>query len=265
MKKQAFSILFLVVAAVFFLKCDSTNSPDSLLSEEPIITSLSVSPALIEFDREIDGFRDTTVTFELVTEIVTEIENFQPTYAILDASTRDGLVEGVLTANGNEYSVQAELNINTTTILDLVIVVYALNGNGNGTTAETYAGIKGFAGSAPVIEEVTSPGTINRPDTGAIPATFTATVTDLDGNDTIDEVTLRIIDLETEEIVEIQMSDDGTNRGDLVANDQIYTTQFDITPTNNRPERSYNIEFFAIDLAGLLSDTVSTTFTITDN
>jgi len=61
------------------------------------------------------------------------------------------------------------------------------------------------------------------------------------------------------------MLDDGTTFGDELPGDHTYTLSFDVTATSNRPDRDYDIEFFAIDQGGLFSDTVRTTFSIRDN
>jgi hypothetical protein len=59
-----------------------------------------------------------------------------------------------------------------------------------------------------------------------------------------------------------EMFDDGSTFDDDVASDSIYTWSLPVEPTNNNPNRDFNIEFYALDEGGLSSDTIRTTFSI---
>jgi hypothetical protein len=58
------------------------------------------------------------------------------------------------------------------------------------------------------------------------------------------------------------MFDDGSTYTDTTANDSVYTWFQPVPPNENDPNRDFDIEFYVIDLAGLSSDTVRTTFRI---
>ena len=58
------------------------------------------------------------------------------------------------------------------------------------------------------------------------------------------------------------MFDDGISNEDQIANDSVFTFSLPVTPTDNRPNRDFDIEYFAEDISGLTTDTVKTIFII---
>ena len=185
-------------------------------------------------------------------------------YTLSEAATNEIIAADMLTQQNDSFITSLEIETTTTSFNKYVLKIALYDVNHEESTYQTNLTINGFSNNRPVIEEVNGPQEITRPTSGETPATFTARVTDADGDDTINQVFMRIIDKETGEVTgsPFQMLDDGTNLGDETASDYIFTLTFDVTATDNRPDRDYDLQFFAVDLGGLTSDTVKTTFSI---
>jgi hypothetical protein len=255
------------------LGCDSTTSPSDPTSTGPKVLSLSLSPDQVQFEPE-DGFKDTTLVVGITTSIEGLDENSSFGYVIRRQGNQQVFAKGTFEDSGapsgnsiDNLSVDQSFLTSTTSFSNFLIEVYAFDQNGNGNNIQTDFSISGFSNNRPVITDTTSPGTIIRPEIGSEDATFTATVTDADGDETISRVFLRIIDQQTGEVEgsPFDMADDGASLGDQTANDLVYTWSLPVTDTDNRPDRDYDIEFFALDQGGLYSDTLRTTFHIRGN
>lgn len=257
---------------LLFAACDEPPGVSNQLETGPDIRSLNVSPSLIEF-QESDGYVNDTTVFITIRSAIFNADENQSGYLISRNEDQALFYEGNLTLqNDNEggtpiYEATVALRTSTTSFTKYSVEVFSYDETGKGSFAQTPLTITGFSNNPPVITETTSPDAIVRPEMGSTPATFTATVTDEDGNETISRVLLRIIDQVTGEVEgsPFDMADDGSSLGDQTADDQIYTWSLPVTETANRPDRDYDIEFFAIDAGGLSSDTVRTTFQIRGN
>lgn len=248
-----------------FISCDSTSSPENPLSDSPSIPSFEVTPSSVEFTFQEDGFKDTTVTIELYALIVDHSDSNIPQYAISEKSSGNIVAEGELSfldSNQYNFSEEAVLQATTTTIENYTVNVFFENAPL--VYAQTGFSIKGFSNSPPEIIYTTGPEVVNRPSSGEIPAVFTVKVTDLDGQETLDQVFIRVINQASGEVQgsPFQMYDDGTTYNDTTANDSVYTWFQPVPPNENDPNRDFDIEYYAIDQAGLSSDTVRTTFRI---
>lgn len=264
MKKLLLFSFIPVVIGLFLLNCDPTVSPSNSFTDSPEVKELIVSPNEINFT-SADGFKDTTLTIALEATIENITEESTLGYAIRDKSTLILVTEGEL-VSGNDadvYEVDLEIETTTTSFEELMVEVYAYNPNGSGNFFQVPISISGFSNNAPEILEVNNPDTLIRPESGEIIARFTSKVRDLDGQNSIDQVLVRVINQSSGEVSgsPFLMLDDGTS-GDLTANDSTYTWALPVTPTDTNPNRDFDIEYFAIDLGGLVSDTLRTTFSI---
>ena len=257
--------LLVLGSVVFHSGCDSTSVPDSVLDNQPQITSITANPSEILFSEELDGIKDTTLTVT----VLSEGENMDTESSILlvvtDLISEQVIVTKPLTSdNSNLYRAQFDLETNTASSTSYLIKVTAYSLQEVGNYATTVLNVEGLQNYKPIIFATSSPDTIFRPTSGSVPATFTASVSDQNGDNTIDNVLLRVIDLSTGEVSgsPFTMADDGTSLGDASANDLIFTWELPVSQTTGEQNRDYNIEFFAIDNLGLSSDTVRTTFHI---
>lgn len=266
-------LLSLVISGVFVFNsaCDETPPVSDQFEAGVDIRSLNVSPSDITFQSS-DGFTDTTLTIS-IQAVIYNAEDLQPEFIIKSIDDQALFLSGIMELQDQlevivpVYEASVDITTSTTAFEEYTVEVFGYDENGNGSFIQTPLRITGFSNNPPAITETTSPDTLIRPETGSVSATFTATVTDEDGDDTVSRVFLRIIDQETGEVQgsPFDMADDGTSLGDQVADDQVFTWSLPVTQTSNRPDRDYNIEFIALDEGGLNSDTLRTTFHIRGN
>lgn len=244
--------------------CDATGEPPSTTPNAPGISNFEVSPSLVSFDKETDGYKDTTVTFSInvTPEDIAEPVSFN--FVVIDQVNNTFVQSGTLVPNGESFSTNFFIETKTTSIMNLIVEVNAFNSSGNSTFAQSYIEINGFQNAAPVIVYAENPETVSLPDQGSKVVSFKAKVTDLDGQDTIDGVFLRLISTASGEVSgsPFSLQDNGTQE-DEVAADSIFTASFTIN-ANNDPQ-NYNILYYAKDIGGLVSDTTKTTFRISSN
>ncbi len=246
------------------LACDATGEAPSVTENLPELTNFVVAPKTVSFQKDTDGYKDTTITFNVSISAVDLSESISLNYTVIDLRNERVLLNGNLAPEGNLYSAAFSINTRTTSVLDLVIEVNAFNEEGARTFAQSYIEIIGFSNAAPVILFADNPETVSLPDEGTKVVNFTAKVTDEDGQDTIDGVFLRLISRASGEVAgsPFPLSDNGTQE-DEVAADSVFTASFTINP-NNDPQ-TYEILYYATDIGGLVSDTTRTSFRISSN
>ncbi len=268
MKSFSFYSSLTILISLFLLSCDSTNSVESGLTERPSILSISTVPSNIDFTLAQDGYRDTTITVQLSSEINLANSQSLPGFNVRNLSTDEVINSGLMASlNGTIYSASFDIETSTTAFSNFVVQVFVFDDNGNINTAEKYIEFRGFSNARPVILEVNNPAEVNRPATGQFLTQFTAKVTDADGQQTIDRVLVRILDDSDVEVPDspFQMFDDGVTYNDIAVNDSVYSITFPIASSENQDTQNFSIEYFAIDQGGIYSDTTRTNFTITNN
>lgn len=268
MKKLFYCTAVVLFISVGFYSCDTTTAPDDLFKDAPTISVFTITPNEITFTVE-DGYKDTTVSINVVAQFINIEALSEPVLVIADKYSGETIGEKVLElfdSDENSLTYTTDFHIVTSTTARQEYVVNLLYDDRNGAYAQAYVNISGFSNAVPIILETSSPDTIQRPSSGEVPATFTATVTDDDGQESIDKVYLRVINQASGEVEgsPFQMFDDGMNYEDEVAGDSVYTWSLPVTPTDNNPNRNFDIEFYAVDQGGMVSDTVKTTFSITE-
>lgn len=258
-----YSSLLLFILVVL-LGCDATSEAPTVTQNLPELTNFVVSPNTVTFQEETDGYKDTTITFNVSITPVDLAESVSLSYAVIHQRNRSVLMNGDLVPDGNKYSTTFNINTRTTSVLDLIIEVNAFNEDGARTFAQSYVEIVGFSNAAPVILFAENPETVPLPDQGSKVVNFTAKVTDEDGQNTIDGVFLRLISRASGEVAgsPFPLADNGAQE-DAVAADSVYTASFTINPNNN--PQTYDVLYYATDIGGLVSDTTRTTFRISSN
>lgn len=247
-----------------FSACDSTSSPEDLLSDSPEIRNLSVTPLKVQFTLEDDGFKDTTLVFSIQVSAL-NMNGLMPQYSLTERNSLTNYAEGELTLSNNGfYEAQMTFETKTTSFAHLILNVFVNDVNGNANYAQSSIHIDGFSNNPPEILATDGPEEITRPSSGEIPAIFTAKVTDRDGHETLEAVFIRVINQESGEVTgsPFEMFDDGSTYDDEIANDSTFTWSLPVTQTDNNPNRDFDIEFYAIDKGGFISDTIRTTFRI---
>ena len=261
-----YTTLLLFVSFVFF-SCDSTTSTKEIFEDSPTIQSFNVSPQNVQFSSLNDGVKDTTVlvTFTAVTQ--NNNEGTVPIITITDRASDEVELQAdmEMTSSENEFRLEVPFETKTTFFETFnVNAVVANAGSGDFNYATASLEILGFSEVKPEILSATNPETVQRPSSGTNVYRFTAKVTDEEGIDTIEGVFVRIFNRSSGEVNSspFTLYDDGDNGEDLSAGDSVYTAAF---PVNSGSQlQTFDLYYYAIDKGGLVSDTVQTTFSITE-
>ncbi len=257
------SVLFVGLG---FIACDSTTSPRDLTQEAPSISELELSPKSVEFTKEEDGSSsDTTINIKIQVQAENLSEDDILQYVFSLKNSEENLLEGQLeTTDSSPYthSANVEIETSTTSIEDYVVNVFFNNESGAGNYAQTSFSIVGFSNDPPEILDTENPDEVQIPSNGITSIQFKAKVTDVDGQNNIQGVFMRLISQSTGEVPgsPFQLFDDGQNSGDETAQDSVFTLSLEID-SNNNPDL-YDLEYYAIDKGDLVSDTVKSTLRI---
>lgn len=246
--------------------CDKTPDPASVLEEAPAITRIQVHPNIVEFTAEEDGFKeDTTIIVEVFISTVNTPDNQLPLYILTDDESGEEVATGTFDIENSgtgEFRTVIPLETSTTSFKKFIITAYYSANMGNGNYAQTSLRISGISNEPPEILETDNPNETQLPSSGNQNVSFIAKVTDEDGQGTIENVFMRLISQTNGEVNNSPfiLYDDGINGGDETANDSLFTLTLQIND-QNQPD-TYSLEYFAIDQGGLVSDTVTSTFSL---
>ena len=260
-------LLLLFFFLVFFANCENATTLPSASLEQPLIKSINVSPAVVQFTLEDDGYNNTTITINLQTEILLNGSTQVPSYIVTNLSDNSVITSGkLISPEGNAfYEVNFELETSTTIIQNYIVQVYVFDDFGNSNMAEHSIELIGFANIRPEIIEVLNPTEVTIPSGDSqIIVPFAAKVTDADGQSNVDQVFIEFINSDGSILIPNPntLLDNGKNE-DIAANDSIYTIAFTINSNNTPANRK--ARYFAVDQAGLFSDTLTTTFNIKED
>ncbi len=267
MFSKFYFLVLLALAWIVFASCDDALTPKDFDEQQPYVQNLVVNPSTISFNPETDGQKDTT----LILDVTVDGFNFEadsvPYYSLFLGDDENPFLQDKFLVNFSPITTfQASIPIETNTIdfeTYTLLITPSLKGN-NENFAQSIIRQTGVPINAPQILEVNNPDTLFRPESGSITAFFTSKIIDLDGQNNLEKVSIRIIDREVGEVQgsPFEMFDDGISNEDQVANDSVFTFSLPVTPTNNRPNRDFDIEYFAEDISGLTTDTLKTIFII---
>jgi len=251
--------LFLLLYA-----CDDEPGVTDVISPPPSLNSLSVEPDSIGFDRQ-DGEKDTTLTLDMEATLSNLAETDSlPRYIILDLESEETLTEGTMSAVESEpglFEASVPVTISTNAITTWKLTAFIFNEDGQGNTIEMNIPVDGFSSSPPEILFVNNPDTVVRPQNGTEITRFTAKVTDPDGQNTIQNVFLELINPDGASTGVFDMLDDGGEEsGDEVAADSVFTVTFGIDNTSRAG--NFDLLYYARDQLGLVSDTVESKIVI---
>jgi len=252
--------------------CDDTPGTNTGIEASPAIKSLDLSPDSIQFNANEDRVTDTTITFNLVAAVNSEFhDNETPQFSVFN---RDSLSQPVNTGameSFNEgtrrFEGSFQLKLRTTDIKNYLVYAYFFNENGQGNRAQHKLIVRGMAQNPPEILDTANPDTViipGNPD-DVTNVRFMAEVVDPEGQDNIERV---LVDIVTPSGTlaggePFRMFDDGQpESGDSVASDSVFTSTFSINANNN--PQDYTLRYYAFDKTGLASDTVRTSFTLTN-
>ena len=250
-----------------FYACDSTTSPDDIFEEGPIIQAFNISPQNVQFTSAEDGVKDTTVlvTFTAITKNLTE--GNVPRITITDRVSGQVELQQSMeaTSASNEFILEVPFKTKTTFFQEFKVnAIVDEPGGSKFNYALASLNITGFSEVTPKILSADNPETVQRPSSGTNIYRFTAKVSDQEGNDTIEGVFVRIFNRSSGEVNSspFTLYDDGQNGEDISAGDSVYTAAFPVNPESKL--QTFDLYYYAVDKGGLVSDTVRTTFSITE-
>ena len=267
-------VLFTTIWVLAFASCDDTLAPKDFDEQQPYVQNLVVSPSEITFDPETDGQKDTTLNLNITVNGFNFGVDSVPYYSVFVGNEDFPSIQEKFPVNFSPITTfQTSIPIVTNTIdfeTYTLLITPSLSGN-NQDVPQAIITQTGVPINAPEILEVNNPAEVEIPnDDSQVRVRFTAKVIDQDGQNNIDRVFIEFVNEDGSVLIPDPniLYDDGINtsnteRGDLVANDSVYTIQFFINSSNTPTNRIVN--YFAIDKSGLRSDTLKLPFNLVDN
>jgi len=243
--------------------CDESSGPAGILEERPSITDFQVTPSSIRFSEE-DGFKDTLVTFR-VTAVSNIPEGFQLVAELAHIRDRQILTNSTMNADpegSGQYSASLSLTVSTSRFDNLVIYVYPRAPDGTVfDRVESTIKIRGIDSGRPEVLEIIHPDSVFIPLPGESDNLFTilARVTHTFALENINRVQLDLFDSANTRIFTSDMSRSDPD-GDQDPDYLLYEQGFRID--SGRSPENYRIEVHATDIAGSVSDTLSSTLII---
>jgi hypothetical protein len=219
---------------------------------------MELSPGDLQFDRDLDGVKDTTIQFTLsvrnldlgeldnppmltLNDLDLGVKRFDQELATYDATT-------------NRYSTSFTLSTNTNLFRNFELIVYAVNNeNELGNRIVRVLKFSGIPGIKPVVADASITPAVAQIPLAGQPARridFVADVTDEDGLDNIDQVFMRLVSETTGPLGSPFLMTAGAETGNV----KRYTTTLEINSSNS-PDK-IRVLFYADDRAGLRSDTL---------
>lgn len=177
-----------------------------------------------------------------------------------------------ITREGNQLVSTANIQVETGSNAPLTAITSLTYDNGeSGDIFINTIPVRSNLGSPPVIDSVSFPAEIIKPATGSTPVLFIAYVSDPDGPENIDIVTMSIFDAEQNPVgAPLRLYDDGgqtdlgngVRSGDTTANDRAFSRTLQID--NSNTARTLTLRFQATDKSGQLSNVIEQPFTISE-
>lgn len=248
--------------------CDSPPGSVDRSRSYPIVESLHLDPDSILFSNR-DGMHDTTVTINLLASVTAALPpDSTPRYSI-QMENGDVVLEGrmapALSTGELLFGRTVNLQLNTADFATYRVYAYTFNEAGQGNWVQSNLVIRGVAANPPQLLDVSNPDTVVIPPSGQTRnIVFTAKTSDPDGLQNIAFVRMKLFNsgTTTNPIGQFDLQDDGdaTGSGDSTAGDSVYTKTLSINSGNSPAD--YDVYYFALDKAGLSSDTTKTTLSI---
>ena len=256
-------LLCAVLSTYLFSGCDETDGPVNVLHPETVISEISITPDSIHFDDDTE-IMDTLVTFQI--SAVSDLpEDYVLVASLASARDRSELTRDTLTATSDtprQYHGALSREMRTNNFENFVIYVYPVGPyNRSYDRSEASIPVRGVDTGEPKVLEIDHPETVIIPMPGDPDNRFfiSAKVKHTISPDNIARVQLELYNQDDDRIFASNMSDSNPDFGNEPG-DSVYVQNFSINSGNN-PD-TYTIKVHAIDIAGTVSDTLSSTLTI---
>lgn len=251
------------------MACNDPLPLEEPTSENPYVRNLEVNPDTIRFELS-DGQKDTLLTISLQVDGYNFEVDSVPNYLVFSSDNEEAILTGSFPANFSpitQFSTSINIPTNTIDFDEYTVIVFPKRISENASYALATLPQIGVPVNAPKILFVDNPNQVVIPsESNTTTVKFIAKVEDLDGQSNIDHVYLnfRNEDGSLLSATPFDLLDDGgSTSGDETAADSVYTRTFIIDSSNTPNNRT--ALYWAIDKAGLSSDTLTAPFNIISN
>lgn len=266
---KALFIIFLI-KTLFLYSCGEDSPSASALSESYIISQLSVNPTQITFT-PTDGVKDSVIVINVSGSILSHTQNSESSTLNMElvraSDSQPVAFRNIAVESTATFEQTITIPSKTTDFNDYRLYLYVTTGDRiTSNSAQATIKVRGFALGVPEILATNNPDTVRIPANGTTPFALQAKVTHPDGQALLDRVLVDIRDQNNNLLAgsPFRLFDDGnvggSNSGDAVAADSIFTRAFNIGSSNN-PD-VYQLFYYALDTQGASSDTVQTQMVI---
>ncbi len=257
--------LFLMASAALLTlpllsACDSPPGSSPYPTANNAFHSISLDPDNVVFDPD-EGVVNQTLNINISVDVRSDAELSNPRFNVYRSSDRAVFRDGSLTTvSEGELAGEFSFSVSSTSFETYKVYVFDEGAGGSvSNTLEHKLVLTGIPTDPPVVLSLDHPPVVQIPDEGETAIRFETEVEHPQGLEQISAVYLELFDSNGNQIGgdRFEMFDDGDEEssGDLVAGDGIYTRTFAINP-NNQPD-TYDVFTYAVDRAGLTSDTLS--------
>lgn len=259
-----------ILMTLFVIGCGDDTPSSQSISEEYVITQLTVTPSQVNFTPS-DGVKDSVIVINVTGNIQVNSQN--PTPSVLNmelvraSDSQPVALRNIEIDSSTPFEQSITIPSSTTDFNDYRLYVYVSTGDQlTSNSAQATIKVRGFTLGVPEILATSNPDTVRIPSSGTTPFALQAKVTHPDGQALVDRVFVDIRDQQNNLLAgsPFRLFDDGntgnSNSGDAVAADSIFTRAFNIGSSNN-PD-VYQLFYYALDTQGASSDTVQTQMVI---
>ncbi len=253
-------ILLVCLLPIFLVtSCDDPPGSTGIETSKNILSDFSMTPGDVDLGNDITG--EETINYELLVTFDQNSGYNTPVFTVFDANTTEEILQGDFTETAVSGRLQGNFSITVPANQVSEFRVYVFSRSESGTISNTFRRnfrISGALSGPPVMEYLDHSASVPIPQTGTTPIRFESSVIHPDGQANIEEVLLELYDsngvlLGGQPFTMDPESDDPGNN--------IFSRTFQINP-QNQPE-TYDVWGYAIDRAGVSSDTLFSTITFT--
>lgn len=236
------------------------------------MSSVQISPDSLSFGP--DSQSSEGVTFQIVGTLPTNSSSESTLSIRIQRNSEELISRDQISVARDQDRLIATVTVPVDTRSNAPIEFISALEYSNGETGDIFRHsipVRSNLGSPPVVDSVKFPSEIIKPTAGSTPVLFVAHVSDADGLDNIDVVTMSIFDSEQNLVGSpLRLYDDGgqtdlgngVRSGDETANDGAFTRTLQIDNTNTA--RTLTLLFQATDRSGQSSNSIEQPFTISD-
>lgn len=252
-------LLACLLPIMVITSCDDPPGSTGIETSINVLSDFSMTPGDVDLGNNVTG--EATIDYELFVSFDNNAGYNTPNFTVYDATVGEEILQGTFTQTETNGRFRGSFSITVPANQVSEFRVYVFARSESGTISNTFRKtfrITGALSGPPVMEYLDHPESVPIPQTGTTLIRFESSVIHPDGQVNIEEVLLELYDsngvlLGGQPFTMDPESDDAGNN--------IFSRTFMINP-QNQPE-TYDVWGYAIDRAGVSSDTLFSTITFT--